>query len=367
MQEKIDVFFKNKHVGTLARAGNKYAFQYTDEWVKNGFSISPFSLPLTKDVYIPSKITFDGFFGVFADSLPDAWGKLLLERYLKKHKITDYNGLYRLACIGNSGMGALEYRPNFEIKKEDFPDLDEFQKEADIILSSDDGTNIDLLYAYGGSSGGARPKALVKYNNEDWIIKFQSKYDIKDCGLCEYEYAITCKEIGINIPEVKLFPSKENKGYFGIKRFDRKQGEKIHMITVSALLEVDFNNPCLDYLDLFKLTKIITRDNKDDIKQLFLRMCFNVYAHNLDDHTKNFSFIYDMDTMCYRLSPAYDMTFSNTYYNEHTTSVNHKGKDITDDDLLRVGLSAALNKDWCLERMDEVKKIVHKNLGKYLK
>ncbi len=367
MENKILVYYNGSLVGTIASVNKKYAFQYDKDWLISGFSISPFSLPLKGNVFIPTDMTFNGFFGVFADSLPDSWGNLLLDRYLKKKGIKDYDGLFRLSCVGKGGMGALEYIPNTEYKIDETIDFDNFQKESDKILSNDNDVDISLLYKFGGSSGGARPKALITLDGEEWIIKFQSRYDIDSSGLCEYEYGLACKEIGINIPDIKLFKSNINKGYFGIKRFDRSGKRKIHVISAAALLEADFNTPCADYLDLFKLTKIVTKDNKKDIEELYLRMCFNVYAHNLDDHLKNFSYYYDEDTKNYRLSPAYDMTYSNTYYGEHTTSVNHKGKDIIIDDLVLVGTKSGLKKEFCISKAEYVKEKVYNKLGKYIK
>lgn len=367
MVNKIEVFYSSKKVGTIAKYNNKYLFEYDDKWINEGFSISPFSLPLKKGVFTPKNMVFNGHFGVFDGSLPDSWGNLLMDRFLKKRNISDYDGLYRLSLIGKSGMGALEYVPEKEKVNDDILfDLDVFQLESNNILNDNDSESIDYLYKYGGSSGGARPKAMVTIDGSDWIIKFQSRFDIKDSGLCEYEYAKVCKIIGIDIPEVKLFKSKFNSGYFGIKRFDRVNGKKTHMISAAALLEVDFNSPCLDYLDLFKLTKIVTRDNENDLKQLYLRMCFNVYSHNLDDHLKNFSYLYIESEKNYRLSPAYDMVYSDTYYGEHTTSINHKGKDITLDDLVHVGVNSGLNKEYCIKEANNIEKIVKENLNKYL-
>ena len=105
----------------------------------------------------------------------------------------------------------------------------------------------------------------------------------------------------------------------------------------------------------------------NDLKELFLRMCFNVYAHNLDDHAKNFSYVYDIETKTYRLSPAYDMTYSNTYYGEHTTSINGKGINITEEDLIIVGKKANLKLEYMEEAISLVKDIVNKRLNKYLK
>ena len=366
MKDTINVFYKDRLVGEIAKLRNKYVFQYNDEWIENGFSISPFSLPLAKGVFTPNDNNFDGLFGVFADSLPDAWGRLLLERYLRSKGIIDYDSLYRLAIIGSSGMGALEYRPNIKNNLKEMIDFDDYQKEADAIIDDSNDVNIDLLYKYGGSSGGARPKALIKYNGEDWIVKFRYKHDRSDIGICEYDYAKACLEAGINMPNFKLFPSHITSGYFAVKRFDRDNGKKIHMISASALLEADYRVPCCDYVDLFRLTKIITKGNKADLEQLFLRMCFNVYAHNLDDHLKNFSYLYDEETKTYRLSPAYDMVYSDTYYNEHTTSVNKLGKSISDDDLLAVGIKAGLSKKYCEEKKELIKSIVNNKLRKYL-
>lgn len=364
--EKLNVYFDNKIVGYLAKYENKYAFEYDSDWILNGFSISPFLLPLKSGVFIPKKMVFNGFFGVFADSMPDSWGSLLLDKYMKSKGLNYSDGLTRLSIIGNSGMGALEYYPNYKTNDNFNFNLDKYQAEANKILNKEE-SNIDYLFKYGGSSGGARPKALIKIDGEDWIVKFESRYDFSDFGKCEYDYAKACEEIGINIPETKLLDSKINSGYFAIRRFDRINNKKIHMITAAALLEVDFRSPCLDYSELFKLTKIITKDNINDLKDLFLRMCFNVYAHNLDDHVKNFSYIYDTDSKTYRLSPAYDMTYSNTYYGEHTTSVNGKGIDITENDLIQVGMKVNLKLDFMKNAIELVKGIVNRRLKSYLK
>ena len=96
-------------------------------------------------------------------------------------------------------------------------------------------------------------------------------------------------------------------------------------------------------------------------------MCFNVFSHNLDDHSKNFSFLYNSDKKCWELSPAYDLTYSNTYFGEHTTSVNGKGIDISIDDLLQVGIKNKLDKDICLSIITEVKECVEEKLGNIIK
>lgn len=369
MIKKLYVKCDDRIVGTLALTSDKkVAFQYSEDWIRDGFSINPFSLPLDNRVKIPSKPYFDGLFGVFADSLPDSWGNLLLDRMLNKYRLNkeDFSVLDRLSLIGNNGMGLLTYEPvkdiDYEINNE--LSLDELSAECAKILNSKESNNVEQLYKMAGSSGGARPKVLLKDSGRYWIVKFSNTIDSKDAGLIEYEYFKCAKECGINVPDTKLFKSNQSSGYFGIVRFDINTDKRIHMVTVAGLLEVDFRSPCLDYKELIKLTKLIS--DESDAYEMFRRMCFNVFSHNMDDHAKNFTFLYDLDEKRWKLSPAYDLTYSNTYYNEHTTSVNGKGKNITDDDLLTVGLLNNLKKDKCIKIIEEVKCCVNKMLKKYL-
>ena len=137
------------------------------------------------------------------------------------------------------------------------------------------------------------------------------------------------------------------------------------MATAAALLELDFNQPSLDYHDLMKLTRIMTRDNKMDVENMFRRMCFNVFAHNRDDHSKNFSFVYDTESETWRLSPAYDLMYSTTYYGEHTTSVDGNGQDPGETELLTVGVQAGMKKKQCQEIINEIKQRVEEDLKAY--
>lgn len=370
----LQVFYDEKLVGTLAMtADHKAAFQYSEEWIENGFPISPFSLPLKKQVFVPTKDYFDGLFGVFADSLPDNWGRLLLDRLLRAHKQNPdkLTVLDRLAIVGKSGMGALTYYPEKKIDEQyGDVDLDELAEQCRKILNTEYSDRLDELYRLGGTSGGARPKIMTTVNGEEWIIKFPAHVDGENAGKMEYDYSCCAKKCGIIMSETRLFPSENCEGYFGIKRFDRisdKNGTKrIHMLTAAALLELDFEQPSLDYHSLMKLTKILTRDNEKDIREMFRRMCFNVLAHNRDDHSKNFTYLYDDEKDRWSLSPAYDLTYSNTYYGEHTTTVDGNGRNPGRKELLTVGIAAGMKKEVCIESMDMVEKCVKNMLGKYL-
>ena len=367
----LQVYYDERLVGTLAMtADHKVAFQYDDEWLENGFSISPFSLPLKKQVFVPQKDYFDGLFGVFADSLPDNWGRVLLNRLLRSHKQNpdELTVLNRLAIVGKSGMGALTYYPENSFSEQQKPvNLDELAEECDKILNTEYSDKLDELYYLGGTSGGARPKIMTTVDGKDWIIKFPAHVDRKDAGKMEYDYSCCARQCGITMSETRLFPSDKCKGYFGIRRFDREaDGKRVHMLTAAALLELDFEQPSLDYHSLMKLTKILTRDNKEDVENMFRRMCFNVFAHNRDDHSKNFTYLYDEINDQWRLSPAYDLTYSNTYYGEHTTTIDGNGRNPGRKELLAVGSAAGMRKNNCERIIDTIQACVSQMLGEYL-
>ena len=204
-------------------------------------------------------------------------------------------------------------------------------------------------------------------DNEHWIIKFPSRFDDINVGQMEYDYSICAKKCGIYMTETRLFDSKRCKGYFGIKRFDREKNKKVHMLTAAALLELDYRQPSMDYHTLMKLTKILTRDNTMDVENMFRRACFNVFAHNRDDHAKNFSFVYDDMEKRWRLSPAYDLTYSTTYYGEHTTTVDGNGINPGVKELLAVGTSAGMSKNKCQIIINEIEGCIEQMLSEYIK
>lgn len=360
--KSLKVKYHNQEVGTLALANDgKVAFSYCKEWLQYGFTISPFSLALEDKVYVPVKNYFNGLYGVFADSLPDAWGNLLLDKILKEHGLSEnVTVIDRLAMVGKSGMGALEYEPDYHVTDDkEINDFDYLSKQCQKILNTEYCEEIDTLYKMCGSSGGARPKIITTIDGIDWLVKFPANVDATNIGKQEYEYSKCAKECGITMTETKLFPSGVCSGYFGTQRFDvynsKEQKKKIHVVTVAGLLEADYHAPCLDYHELMKLTNILTRGNEEDVENMFRRACFNVFAHNRDDHAKNFSFMYDEENDSWRLSPAYDLTYSNTYWGEHTTSVDGNGKNPGEKELLNVGVRAGIKKSKCEDIIIQIK------------
>ena len=372
--KSLQVFYNNLKVGTLAALPSSIvAFEYDDKWKIDGFSISPFSLPLIKKVFIPKIDPFDGLFGVFSDSLPDGWGRLLVDRMLNSRNINprEVTTLNRLAIVGNSGMGALSYRPeyNFVIKERPL-DYDELATACQKILKTNYSDDLDRLFLLGGSSGGARPKILTKIDNNEWIIKFPSAYDPQNIGEIEYRYSLCARSCGIIVPETKLFSSKISSGYFGIERFDRKKssvGEKRrHMISVSALLETSHRLPNLDYNILMKLTLKLT-NSYEDVEKMYRLMCFNVFAHNRDDHSKNFSFIYNDESKKWEISPAYDLTYSYSINGEHATTVNGNGRNPNMSDILKVAENIGMKINNAKTIAESIKEIVEKELGEIIK
>ncbi|MCM1540603.1 MAG: type II toxin-antitoxin system HipA family toxin [Blautia sp.] len=364
----IHVFLGDKKVGTLAAAKNHVvAFEYDDRWLDTGFSISPLSLPLEKRVFLPKGYEpFGGLFGVFADSLPDGWGRLLVDRLLLRERVdpATVNSLNRLAIVGATGMGALTYQPETRLDTgmEDMS-LDQIAEECGKIFESKDSENLDVLFQMGGSSGGARPKVFYQIDGEEWIVKFPASMDRPDIGQQEYEYSLCAKRCGIDMPETRLLPSKLGSGYFAVKRFDRDRSRRIFMISVSGLLETSHRIPNLDYHILMRLTMKLTRDYVE-IEKLYRQMCFNVFAHNRDDHSKNFSFLYDNG---WYLSPAYDLTYSSSIGGEHATTVDGNGQNPGMSELMQVAEGIKLDKRKAKEIAENVREVVEEDLGKYLK
>ncbi len=347
----LTVTMQGRTVGKLALTPeNICVFEYDKKFLVSGFSISPLYLPLKTGVFVAKQEPFNGLFGVFSDSLPDGWGKLLIDRLLQKHKIDPHGltALDRLTIVGKNGMGALEYQPaNTFFKGENSNDIAYIAKEVQKVLNENYSGHLELLAEKEGSSGGARPKVSLKINGEEWLIKFPGSMDPGDIGTIEYKYSIAAKACGIEMHETKLFDGK----YFGVKRFDRDGKRKVHMHSAAGLLHADFRLPSLDYLDLFKATLAITNDMGEVVK-LYRQMVFNVITGNKDDHAKNFSYLCIHNK--WRLSPAYDLVPCPGFNGQHTTTINGNGLPDTTD-ILTVATEIGINKTLALSILEEAK------------
>lgn len=359
----VEIFISDRRVGRMALTPEGLCgFEYDADWIQSGFSISPFYLPLKSGLMLTKRDPFAGNFGVFDDSLPDGWGNLLLDRYLQEKGIDPYklNILERLSLIGSTGRGALEYRPNKSIATDDeFLDFDRLAKEAEKILEGKESDgNVDLLYKYGGSSGGARPKVFAKIDGREWLVKFKATSDPVSVGEIEYNYSLLAKECGIQMAETRLFDHR----YFGVERFDRTPQGKIHTISAAGLLNANYRIPSLDYSLLLKLTLNLTKD-MEQVTEMFRLMVFNLLISNRDDHAKNFSFQW-IDG-AWKLSPAYDLLPSSEFNGYHTTTINGKGEPTLADTLV-VATEIGLSKQSATQIIDELtEKCVTRKMMKF--
>ena len=352
----VEVWWNEMLVGKIAQTQEGVCvFEYDNFFLNEGFSISPFELPLRKGVFTANATPFEGGFGVFDDCLPDGWGLLVLDRYLRKNNINpnSLTLLDRLSLVGTNGRGALEFKPDRSVMTEDeCMDFDKLAESARMIIESEDynGENIDILYKKGGSPGGARPKVFVKHENKEWFVKFPAKYDNKNIGKIEYEYSLLAKKCGVEMPETKLFEGK----FFGTERFDRSKNGKIHVTSVAGLIRADYRIPCIDYLHIFQICAQLTNDLREMWK-IYRLMVFNYLIENKDDHAKNFAFMFRNGE--WRLTPAYDLLPSVGFNGYHTTSINDSVNP-TDRDILDVAAKAGLHVPKAKNILNEIKEII---------
>ncbi len=345
--KQINVFIQFSaeeiRVGRLVLDNRRVYFKYDDEFLSKGLNLSPFKLRHNNDIQFSEPIPFHGIFGVFDDSLPDGWGMLLLNRALEKKglSLNDINILDQLAYIGDTGKGALIYRPAFieELEFGDVLDVDRLKTAMDEVYYGSSTEVIEELMQLGGSSGGARPKANVGYNSatdelihgynilpnnfEHWIIKFPGSEDPIDIANIEYAYSKMAQKAGISMSECKLLESPIGLQVFATKRFDRMKNDRIHMHSMAGLMHDNFRLSSIDYGHIMDTAYRL--EKTASVRKNVLRLAaFNVYSHNRDDHSKNFSWLMDHNGH-WSLAPAYDLTYSSAGIDEHSTRVAGEG------------------------------------------
>lgn len=344
-------------VGRLAEVGRDTAFEYDSAFLSLGINPAPFRLPLKSGVQVYDRTGGMETFGMFEDSLPDAWGRRLVDavyrhRFGRLPTVTE-----RLACVGASGMGALVYEPE-EKFDDDAGDFD-LVRLAESALAFDAGSAEDVLpelRRLGGSSGGARPKAYVGYNPqtgemcaerenlpagfEHWMVKFSTRRDGEQSGEEEYRYYEKAIAAGVKMMPSRLIETRIG-GFFATKRFDRgDNGERFHFASAAGLLHADFRTPGDEYSVLFRLVDALTHDHSAS-EELFRRVELNVLEHNRDDHLKNFGFLMDARGK-WSLAPFYDFTRSEGPNGWQTLSVASEGRNPGREDLRRLAHQVGL-------------------------
>ena len=346
-------------VGTFSEVGRDTAFEFKGEFLSSGLNLAPFRLPLGGGLKIYDRSGNMETFGLFDDSLPDGWGRRIVDRMFMKREGRLPTIAERLMYVGHSGKGALVYEPAdkaAETADEAF-DLAALAEEAMAFDAGEAGCALQCLRKAGGSSGGARPKAYVGYNPktgvvcaeapvlphgfEHWIVKFNTRRDGDEAGVMEYRYYEMAVTAGAEVSPSRLVETKAGK-FFMTRRFDRTDGGgRIHMASAAGLLHTDYRIPGDEYALLFRLTDALTHDHSAKL-ELFRRACLNVIAHNRDDHLKNFSFLMDGEGR-WSLAPFYDFTYASGPNGWQTLSVAGEGANPGIDDLRRLAKVVGLD------------------------
>jgi serine/threonine-protein kinase HipA len=273
-------------------------------------------LKLTDKIYETGRL--NGIFGALRDAAPDYWGRLLIERQLKRVDISEMDYLLYSPDdrVGALGFG-VEVAPI--ATKQAFNrmiDLDILQQTADEILKDKSGTNslqaqVERLLLLGTSMGGARPKTVVSCDDELWIAKFNCEFDRWNSSLVEHFILQLARNCGLVVAESKVV-SVGGKDVLLVKRFDRKHNgvgyTRDRMISAMTVLRADDTYTMRDrwsYIVLVEELRKFSAMPKDDARELFKRMVFNALISNTDDHPRNHAFIASPE---WQLSPAYDLT-----------------------------------------------------------
>lgn len=364
-------------LGTLAEgtARGRWLFEYSPQAQERGIEFSPLQLPLGAETFADFESHQEGLPGFLADSLPDGWGRLLMDRLLRRNRLEParVSVLDRLALLGEDTMGALTYRPLLSLpdKKEDEHNIQSLLELAQEVRQEVAGQHSEALrelVRLGGSPHGARPKAVVEYNaqsgematapftgSEPWLVKFPSAQEASWVCALEEVYARLARLAGIDFPASGYFPLDDGLAAFGVRRFDRRNGMRIPVLSMAGALHADFRLPSLDYTDVLRATSLITRSVSERECQA-RRMVFNVLMNNRDDHAKNFSFILNEESE-WQVSPAYDLTFQDGPGGEHQTAVQGHGAGITRTLLLKAAQSASINANVMNAIIDEVAEV----------
>lgn len=386
-------------------AGERYAtFQYDPDFTRSGVQVSPVQMPLREEPYSFPGLPADAFFGLpglLADALPDRWGNALIDSWLasRGRDRASFDVVERLCYIGTRGMGALEFRPAtgpesldadgdlqlaemVRLAGEMLTEREDFVTE---LSENPDEEAIKQILAVGTSAGGARPKAIIAFNEETgqvrsgqvavgpgfrhWLLKFDGVSgagdrdlgDPQGWGAVEYAYAQMAAAAGIEMTACRLL-EENNRRHFMTRRFDRTEdGAKLHVQTVGALEHVSYNDPGIyGYERALLLVRRLGMDTPA-VEQQFRRMVFNLVSRNQDDHVKNISFVMDRSGR-WSLAPAYDLVYAwapgNVWLDRHQMTINGKRDGFTAGDLRQVAKVGGLKRGRADKILAEVSDVV---------
>ena len=382
VMEVITITYQDDVVGAVSFDTEKGlgSFEYAPGFIKKGIELSPIKMPLSNRIYSFPELdfnTFKGLPGLIADSLPDDFGNAVLNAWVagQGRSPSDITPLQRLQYTGKRGMGALEYAPATKLRSLNASQQVEIQSLVSIaqeILDlrgnfevelkqsgQDDREAMMSLLSVGMSAGGARPKAVLAFNEDftqvrsgqakvpsgftHYLMKFdgvsehnknqETFGDPLGYGAMEFVYHLMAKKCGVDMMPCRLL-HEGNRRHFITQRFDRNKNTKVHVQTLNGLAHVDYKKPgAFSYEELFGIARQL-KLSAVEAEQLFKRMTFNIIARNHDDHSKNFAFILKKDK--WSLAPAYDLAYSykpgSKWVNSHWMSLNGKRDKFTRSD-----------------------------------
>lgn len=411
--EKILVYYdgygEHRLVGTLVLDGSKPVFGYDEAWAMQGLPLSPITMPNQnsqgKRLFYGQHATNHFLCGLLADSLPDGWGMLLMDRFfrqkLKKPPHT-VNVLDRFAYIGQNGnrIGALSFEPEHQVSSDTSNlDLYTLAQANDAILAGQDTDILNELLLVGGSPQGARPKALVYYDStqqristhqnqlnqypktklsqastsktahqqlEPWLVKFPAQHEHKSVCLLESLYADYATQAGLCVPTHRYFDISHQHGAFGVKRFDRQldtqgQVQPVHIHTLAGLLDIDFRMPSIDYTQWLRCARMMT-GSQQQVEQAYRHAVFNVVFNNKDDHSKNISFTMNKQGQ-WSLSPSYDLTYNTGINGYHQMDVCGEAKHPNRADLLKLANQADIKQTVASSIIEAIVSVAQKMLS----
>ncbi|HAT8523238.1 TPA: type II toxin-antitoxin system HipA family toxin [Vibrio vulnificus] len=400
VMEVITITYQDDLVGAVSFDTEKGlgSFEYDPSFVKKGVELSPIKMPLSNRIYRFPELdfnTFKGLPGLIADSLPDDFGNAVLNAWVASQgrSPSDITPLQRLQYTGKRGMGALEYAPATKLRSLNASQQVEIQSLVSIaqeILDSRGNFEVELkqngqddreammsLLSVGMSAGGARPKAVLAFNEDftqvrsgqtnvpsgftHYLMKFdgvsehnknqETFGDPLGYGAMEFVYHLMANKCGIDMMPCRLL-HEGNRRHFITQRFDRIKNSKVHVQTLNGLAHIDYKKPgSFSYAELFGIARQL-KLSAVDAEQLFKRMTFNIIARNHDDHSKNFAFMLTQDRLKkdkWSLAPAYDLAYSykpgSKWVNSHWMSLNGKRDNFTRSDFYSLEkLSPIFNK-----------------------
>jgi serine/threonine-protein kinase HipA len=398
VSETAEVFLWGRRIGAalLEDGAAACVFQYDRDFVDSDIQVAPLTMPLRPAPYafpaLPPE-TFKGLPGLLADSLPDRFGSAVLDAWLAREgrDVQSVSSVERLCYTGSRGMGALEFRPSKgqSRKADEEVQIARLVELSSQILSERDGFTTVLedgqeeealldIISVGTSAGGARAKAVVAINRdtgeirsgqvdpgpefEHWLLKFDGVRDgerleeSQGYGAIEYAYSRMAGEAGVTMADCELL-EESGRRHFMTRRFDRIDGQKLHMQSLGALAHFDFNRPgAYSYEQAMQVMRQLGLP-ASALEEQFRRMVFNVVARNQDDHVKNIAFLMDRSGR-WTLAPAFDVTYSfrpsGGPTSRHQMTINGKRDGFVLEDFERCAETVALRRGRVSSIVDQV-------------